>query len=285
MAFKQTKLIKKAIFNYTQLVPRKLVQACNARIQQSMCGLTMHPMPMQLLPENSYKCLNDTAKLVGDSIEAKNFQSQLTRTSPLAEQSFGMCNISTHHIAFELCVMEKKEDMDKIEFFMLVYLNLIKVIRTNRVDLAIEQQGKVVCKLFVLLCFLFLGAASVINVQVTILNLPHSYRRGAIVLLDNFVCEKVWLKKNAMCKSLCTIVCMLTQENMVALRSTHDEASVTYTSKLKEQGHGTKLTMGQPFINNSYTMPCVLCLMQEEVLVCNRKTSHAIMTNYSQQHK
>ena len=44
---------------------------------------------------------------------------------------------------------------------------------TYRVDLAIEEQRDAVCKLFVLLCYVFLGAAPISYGQAAILNLPH----------------------------------------------------------------------------------------------------------------
>ena len=50
--------------------------------------------------------------------------------SPLAEQLFGMYNIHTHHIVFELSVMEKKKDesneINKIENFMFGFHHLVK---------------------------------------------------------------------------------------------------------------------------------------------------------------
>ena len=42
----------------------------------------------------------------------------------------------------------------------------------------------VVCKPFVLLCFLFLGAGFIPYVLVTILNLPHPHLRNIIGLFD-----------------------------------------------------------------------------------------------------
>ena len=74
---------------------------------------------------------------------------------------------------------EEKEDrikkMNKVEIFMLVFMNLIKANRTNRVDLALEKRKEVACKLFELFSFFFLGVAPIYvpYVQVAILNLPH----------------------------------------------------------------------------------------------------------------
>ena len=45
-----------------------------------------------------------------------------------------------------------------MEFLRLVFSTLIKVSGTNRVDLALEYQREVVCKLFELLCFIFGGS-------------------------------------------------------------------------------------------------------------------------------
>ena len=60
------------------------------------------------------------------------------------------------------------------------------VSQTYRVDLAIEQQRDVVCKLFSLVYFIFQGAAPMPYVQVVILNLPHSCLRSTTMLLDNY---------------------------------------------------------------------------------------------------
>ena len=59
----------------------------------------------------------------------------------LAEQLLGMHNVRTHHIVFELCMMEKKKEKRRV---------------TYEVDLAIEYQRDVVCKCFSLLCFVIL---------------------------------------------------------------------------------------------------------------------------------
>ena len=54
-----------------------------------------------------------------------------------------------------------------------------------RVDLAIEQQGDVFCKIFALLCFVFLGTVPIPYVQVAILNLPLPKLKSTTVLLYN----------------------------------------------------------------------------------------------------
>ena len=75
--------------------------------------------------------------------------------------------------------------MIKLKYSYLVFLTLLKVSGTDRVDLATRQQRDLVCsKLFELLCFVFLRAAPIPYVQVAILNLPHSYLRSTIVFLD-----------------------------------------------------------------------------------------------------
>ena len=64
---------------------------------------------------------------------------------------------------------EERKMTNKFNIFMFGLLELVKVSRIKKVDLAIEYQGDVVCvcKLFAILSFVFLGAAS--------LNLPHPY--------------------------------------------------------------------------------------------------------------
>ena len=69
----------------------------------------------------------------------------------------------------------KKKKLNK-EKLCLVFLTLLKVSGTNRVDnLALKSLKDIVhvCKLFELLCFSFLGAAAILYVQAAILNLPH----------------------------------------------------------------------------------------------------------------
>ena len=52
--------------------------------------------------------------------------------------------------------------MNKIDFFALGFFDLVKgYTGTYRVDLAIEYPRDVVCTLFALLCFVFLGAAPI----------------------------------------------------------------------------------------------------------------------------
>ena len=46
-------------------------------------------------------------------------------------------------------------------WFSLVFSTLLKVRGTFRVGLALEYQREVVCKLFELLCFVFLGVAPI----------------------------------------------------------------------------------------------------------------------------
>ena len=78
-----------------------------------------------------------------------------------------MHNTITHCIVLELCVTKRKvrkkqrKKINKIKIFMFGFFNLIKISVTYiySVDLALEQQKIVVCMLFALLCFIFLGAA------------------------------------------------------------------------------------------------------------------------------
>ena len=51
--------------------------------------------------------------------------------------------------------------MNKIEIFMFGFLHFVKVSKTFRVHLALEEQREVVCKLFKLVWFIFLEAASI----------------------------------------------------------------------------------------------------------------------------
>ena len=90
-----------------------------------------------------------------------------------------MYNICIHSIVFQLCLMKRKERRwTKLKFLRLVFLTLLKVSGTYKVDLTLEQLRDVVYKLFALLCFVFLGAAPILYVQVAILNLPHPYVRS-----------------------------------------------------------------------------------------------------------
>ena len=93
---------------------------------------------------------------------------------PVAEQLFGMCNIPIHTTVFELSLTEKdRKKMNKIEH--VDFSRLIKVSGTYTKDLAIEQPRDVVYKHFAFICFVFHGAAPILNVQVAILNLPQRY--------------------------------------------------------------------------------------------------------------
>ena len=64
--------------------------------------------------------------------------------------------------------------MNKIEIFIFGFSTLLKVSRTYTMDIAIEQQRDVVCELFSVLWFIFLGAAPIPYVQEAILNQPHT---------------------------------------------------------------------------------------------------------------
>ena len=66
----------------------------------------------------------------------------------------------------------KKEDKQNGHFQVWFFSTLIKASRTIRVDLALEQQKDVVCKLFSPLCFVFVGTAPIPYVQAAVLNLP-----------------------------------------------------------------------------------------------------------------
>ena len=57
---------------------------------------------------------------------------------------------------------KERKMMIKLKYSYLVFLTLLKVSGTDRVDLATRQQRDLVCsKLFELLCFVFLGAAPI----------------------------------------------------------------------------------------------------------------------------
>ena len=55
----------------------------------------------------------------------------------------------------------RKKKMNKLKIFRFGFLTLLKVSGTFGVDLALEKQREVVCKLFEVLCFVFLGAAPI----------------------------------------------------------------------------------------------------------------------------
>ena len=70
----------------------------------------------------------------------------------------------------------KEEDKRNRNFVCLVFSTLLKISRTYTVGSRVEQQRDAVCKLFELLCFVFLGAAPIpycMYVQAAILNVPH----------------------------------------------------------------------------------------------------------------
>ena len=69
--------------------------------------------------------------------------------------------------------MKEERRRTKSKFSCLVFSTLLNVSGVFRVDLAIEEQSDVVCKLFSLLCFVFLGVAPIPYVQAAILNLGH----------------------------------------------------------------------------------------------------------------
>ena len=65
---------------------------------------------------------------------------------PVEEQLFGMYTTHMHCIAFKLSVGKNEEErkyeerrLTKLKFSCLVFSNLIKVSRTNRVDVALEK--------------------------------------------------------------------------------------------------------------------------------------------------
>ena len=63
--------------------------------------------------------------------------------------------------------------MNKMKISTLAFTTVLKVGLTFPVDLALELQREVVCKLLELLCFVFLRAAPIAYVMAAILNLPH----------------------------------------------------------------------------------------------------------------
>ena len=68
---------------------------------------------------------------------------------------------------------KKARRCTKLTFSGLVFSTSIKVSRTIRVDLALEQQRDAVCKLFAPLCSVFVGTAPITYVQAAVLNLPN----------------------------------------------------------------------------------------------------------------
>ena len=75
---------------------------------------------------------------------------------------------------------KKKEDERTENFLCLVFSNLLNVSGTYGVNLALD----VVCKLFALLCFFFLGAVCVPYAQKATLNLPDPKLRNTTLLLE-----------------------------------------------------------------------------------------------------
>ena len=75
--------------------------------------------------------------------------------------------------------------MNKIKISHLVFSTLRKVNACYGIDLAIEWQGDVVCKLFVFFCFVFVELLLYcMYIQAAILNLPYPYLRSTTLLLD-----------------------------------------------------------------------------------------------------
>ena len=102
---------------YSQLVPSKLIVACNMHIQQSECGLTICFTPTQLLWEKPHKCLRLRSALeiifrpyltTRSSCKAQKEY----HWSPLTEQWFGVHNAHTYRIVLKLCVTEKKDEQN-----------------------------------------------------------------------------------------------------------------------------------------------------------------------------
>ena len=69
-----------------------------------------------------------------------------------------MFNISIHRTLFKICLQKQKEE-EQNRNFCFVFSTLLKVSGAFRVDLALEKLRTVACKLFALVCFVFLGAA------------------------------------------------------------------------------------------------------------------------------
>ena len=66
--------INELLYIYTQLVPSKLVTACNTRIQYSRCSLTINATPTIIAPE-AKEVSEQERKACGDSFEAITDQS------------------------------------------------------------------------------------------------------------------------------------------------------------------------------------------------------------------
>ena len=78
----------------------------------------------------------------------------------LARQSLGMLKICKYLILLSSAWEEERREMNKIEIFKFGFSNLLKVNGTFGVDVAL---GEVDCKLFELLCFVFLGTCPVLS--------------------------------------------------------------------------------------------------------------------------
>ena len=68
---------------------------------------------------------------------------------------------------------KNKEEDEKIEISRLAFSTLLKLSETFRIDLTLEKQRDIGCKLVALLCFVFQETALIPYVQAAILTLPH----------------------------------------------------------------------------------------------------------------
>ena len=81
---------------------------------------------------------------------------------------------------------KKKERWTKTNFSRLVFSTLKVVTTSYGVDLLIERQWDVVCKLFVFFCFVFVELLLYcMFIREAILNLPYPYLRSTTLFLDD----------------------------------------------------------------------------------------------------
>ena len=111
--------------------------------------------PSTILRKNSHPSTSPTK--LQKALEAHGCKPRLTKSS-IAPHTLGTL---TANITY--C----KRRRTKSKFSRSAFSTLIKVSGTFGVDLALQQQREVVCKLFELLCFVFLEAAPI----------PYMYRR------------------------------------------------------------------------------------------------------------
>ena len=121
-------------------------------------------------------------------------------------QQSSSCYVEYSQIPYTFRVISVEEDKEeeeerrgiKSKFFNFGFLNLVKGYQNFWSRFTLEQQREVVCKLFELLCFVFLGAAPIPYVQAAILTWPILNLRSTTVVLDSTqYCINVYLESIA----------------------------------------------------------------------------------------